>query len=691
MKRMNNNFRYMKLQGRDFRDLDLSDADFSYADLTDADFSYADLRGANFTRANLCAANFQSAKLGIPFVKQIVWLIAATAFWALSILLVASVGAMFGVALNHYLPDNSSSSIILLVIILIPLFITSHQRLEESAGGVELQAGLAIPISILLIVNRPIAIALALTTSLAICFFVSKEVVSSGHTAENTTILMGISFTALGIYIGWRSIQGLSRYSLVRQVAISLLARSGTTFYGANLTGANFSKSSLSGVDFRDANLASTCWFESKNIEYSCIENNYMSLQQIQKILVTKKAQSIDLSYLDLQAINLQGVNLTNTKLVGVDLGNANLREANLMAADLTDANLKGANLHGANLCGAKLVQAQLDQVNLTYAHLTGAYIENWGITAETKLDNVDCKYVFMRLPTQENPEPYRKPDNRQEEFQPGDFADFIRPIVDTLDLYHNGAVDPRAIAISFKQLAENNPDANPEIVAMERRGNNKLLIRAKTAEDANLSQLNAEYFSTYNYFIALPPQAQAQLFAEKDNRIQSLEAMVTTALQRPSFYTENNIHKVNTMHNNPGGISQSVSGGNNYGGLQASQGDDNQIAMKTSVASSSEEKQLTQSEVIQLLAQIEAMIHQAELPTDVKEESALYLGAAKKATEKEEPKKALAAENLKSMAETVQTASKTVESSKSLWENMKPLLIQLPAWLGVAQGFFGF
>ena len=61
-----------------------------------------------------------------------------------------------------------------------------------------------------------------------------------------------------------------------------------------------------------------------------------------------------------------------------------------------------------------------------------------------------------MRLPTKEKPNPYRKPDNWQENFEGNDFADFIKPLFDTLDLYHNQGVDPRAIAISWKKLAEN-------------------------------------------------------------------------------------------------------------------------------------------------------------------------------------------------------------------------------------------
>ncbi|WP_175561160.1 pentapeptide repeat-containing protein [Hydrococcus rivularis] len=43
----------------------------------------------------------------------------------------------------------------------------------------------------------------------------------------------------------------------------------------------------------------------------------------------------------------------------------------------------------------AKLVRTNLDQANSSNAHLTGAYIENWGITRKTRLDEVRCEYVI--------------------------------------------------------------------------------------------------------------------------------------------------------------------------------------------------------------------------------------------------------------------------------------------------------
>jgi hypothetical protein len=159
--------------------------------------------------------------------------------------------------------------------------------------------------------------------------------------------------------------------------------------------------------------------------------------------------------------------------------------------------------------------------------------------STDTKFDGVRCEYVYMRLPTQDNPDPHRKPDNREEVFADGEFGDFIKPIFDTLDLYHSQGVDPRAIAISFKQLAENHPEVDLQIVGMEARGKDKFLLRAKTAIATDKSQLSAEYFTTYNQLKVLAEQEIQKLIAEKDSRITDLQNMVVTALQRPSFYAQ--------------------------------------------------------------------------------------------------------------------------------------------------------
>jgi hypothetical protein len=59
------------------------------------------------------------------------------------------------------------------------------------------------------------------------------------------------------------------------------------------------------------------------------------------------------------------------------------------------------------------------------------------GVASENAILNQTCFYHTKAL---------FYTDNWDETFKDGDFADFIKPIVDTLDFYHNSGVDPRVI-----------------------------------------------------------------------------------------------------------------------------------------------------------------------------------------------------------------------------------------------------
>jgi hypothetical protein len=62
-----------------------------------------------------------------------------------------------------------------------------------------------------------------------------------------------------------------------------------------------------------------------------------------------------------------------------------------------------------------------------------------------------------------------------------------------------------------------------------------------------------------------------------------------------------------------------------------------------------------------------------------------MYLGAARIATAKAEPNKALIATNLGGVAEILQNASQNEAKGKTLWEKAKPVLLKVTDWLGEA------
>jgi len=353
----------------------------------------------------------------------------------------------------------------------------------------------------------------------------------AGAFAGAVAVAGAVAGAVISAYIGWRAIKGDEKHAIIRKFAVAFAAFGGTSFRNADLTDANFTLANLKNTDFRNATLTCTCFRKVKKLDFVRPGNSYLKNFQLLQVLVTGNGREKNFDREDFRGINLRGADLVDSSFISADLSTANLQDSDLSRA--------------------KLVQTQLDATDFTGATLTGAFIEDWNITTHTNFNGVRCEYVYMRLPTKDNPEPLRKPDNREEVFGDGEFGDFIKPIVDTLDLYHNQGVDPRAIAIAFKELSENNPEADLEIVAMEKRGDDKFLLRAKTAPETNKSELSQEYFDSYNHLKTLFPQEQIQYYLNqisvKDKEIEgqqrqifSLENMVGTALGRPQMRVDN-------------------------------------------------------------------------------------------------------------------------------------------------------
>ncbi|NEQ73417.1 MAG: pentapeptide repeat-containing protein [Okeania sp. SIO2C9] len=488
------NFQGVKLRGESLRGKNLSGADFSGSDIRGADFTKANLKGAKFCRVK---TGLQQPQFTIYTGVVIILLVLA----ALS----------------------SSLRVVLGVITILSTAIISiaHGRtstIRELLATINTVIGIGSVVSFFF--------------TLLFCTFItgsiSRVIVTTGLLPLLWVLIVGSLISIRGSRAGIVSgaiaqvKHGLIRVTLAisnELIKMTVINLSGTSFRKADLTDVDFSQATIQNTNFGYAVLHNVFWRDVRKFNQLRVGKSYLANPKIRQLIVTGKIQNQNFDYQNLRGVNLQGADLQDASFIGT--------------------NLKQANLQDADLSRAKLVQTQLDQTDLTGAILTGATIEDWGITSHTKLDGVRCRYIFMRLPTKDDPNPRRKPDNWQEEFENGDFADFIQPIVDTLDLYHNQGVDPRAIAISLKQLAENHPDAELEIVAMEKRGQDNLLLRLATALGANLSQLNAEYFQTYHEIKSLAQTEVKALLAEKDNRIYNLENMIVTALQRPSFYTQ--------------------------------------------------------------------------------------------------------------------------------------------------------
>jgi uncharacterized protein YjbI with pentapeptide repeats len=666
---MPKDFSGQNLQGHSFKGKDLTGANFSGADMTKANFSNATLReanftnailknavikGADFTNAILENANFSGAKAGLSL------------YWVIGLLILLFLLAVLSGFTSEYVidvlyslskpeshPREKISAVATLLVLIFFFLFTIYKGLYPS-----LQISIFVSAIASSLITAIISSAFGSDASHGVAFagVISAAIINAGivdsaclilgftklnifnsvvstyifglasffgaiilptiirstqifHVDEkrpdniiwyvNLTGLVIIFIMLLSLYMAYNAMKGDERFALIHKISLVFATTGGTCFRNAILTETNFTDAILQNTDLREAILKKTCFYEAKGLDSIRSGECYLQNPLVRQLLITGKGQNKNFDRQDLRGVNFK---------------RATLEDASFIGADLSDANLEQADLSRA-----KLVQTQLDGTNFIGATLTGAYIEDWNITNQTNFTDVRCEYVYMRLPTKENPDPLRKPDNNKEVFAHGEFGDFIKPIFDTLDLYHSENVDPRAIAISFKQLAENHPEADLRIVGMEVRGEDKFLLRAKTAATADKSQLSAEYFDNYNQLKALS-QSQQLLLVEKDKRIISLENMVDTALKQPKFYTQGD-----TNMSDISGIN--IEGSSNVSGIAGSGSIANlgTISGNVSIALNQlpDSSQADKPGIKELLTQLQEAISQsADLPEEEKAEA---------------------------------------------------------------------
>jgi uncharacterized protein YjbI with pentapeptide repeats len=601
---------------QDFRRANLRGQSFRGQFLSEADFSYADVRGTDFTNAVLVGANFSHARAGLQQYWTISIILGSLILALVAGLDVAYGGASVGV-LFVYRGIQSIDflfSLIALSILLGFSFLAARRGWGAEVGG--LAVIVAAAIAFVAAVGTADAISGAVVEAVAISGVVAGIITGAlvvaitrmiagkgiliavivlallgavvgallGIPPDNSGVIISgsiaaivttIGFLILSIHAAKRALVGDRRFALIGSMTIALCTSKGTSFRNANLTNANCTQAIFKHTDLRHSTLTRTNWLQAKGLDQARTSGTCLDDREIRRLIITKDGNAKNFDHYDLRGINLEGASLIDASFIGADFSEA--------------------TLHNANLSKAKLAQAQLYRTDLTGACLTGAYIQDWAISTDTNLQNVRCEYIYMRLPTADDPDPWRKPDNRYETFQEGDFSDFIAPIVKTLDLYRQQNIDPRQIASAFKtldlyhyegidpgaaavalkQLAENHPEAGLEIVALEGRGEEKIRLQARVTGKADQSKLSAEYFERYQKASSLPYgdlQALLTGIEEKDERIRSLEKMVMTAIESNKSYIETYYSLGDTMNEKS---SININAGGNIGDVSGISGGD--------------------------------------------------------------------------------------------------------------------
>ncbi len=454
-------YRRAKLRGKSFKG----------QDLTGADFSYSDIRGADFTNAILRDTNFSSTKAGLQRRWAMTIILFSLLLSALSGLMSAVGGSLMGFILIDSARENVYIGVASLLILSVFFLLSVRKGLLSACVFLAVAIALAVvtavawagfvavvwsglatteateiaPIvavvatgTVAVIVTAvgavSVTIVAAITGAIAGIFAVVMTVIVAGITAGIVSVFammqnpvagivsstVSVILVILSAYIGYRAIFEDKRQNFVRKVALSLITRYGTSFRNADLTDADFTQAKLKGANFTKAKVKRTNWFDIKKVHLAAVSTTYLENAQMRELVVNKNLQNKIFDGWNLRGINLQG--------------------ANLKDASFTEANLSETNLRNADISRAKLVRSQLDKADLRNANLTGAYVEDWNVTPQTKLYPIDCDYIFLRIPTPEDPNPHRLPANWEASFKDGEFNQLMNPLL-KISNYSNGYI----------------------------------------------------------------------------------------------------------------------------------------------------------------------------------------------------------------------------------------------------------
>jgi uncharacterized protein YjbI with pentapeptide repeats len=296
-------------------------------------------------------------------------------------------------------------------------------------------------------------------------------------------VVLAVALVFLGTYIAKKVLAEDDKYAVIRQLAIAISTAGGTSFRAAKLANTNFSYATLKNTDFRFATIHRTMWHHAHFLDWARVEETILINPAVRELLVTGNGYQKSYQGMDFRGANLIGVNLSNAKL---------------QTADLSQATLESANLEGAFF-----TQVQAIGTDFSNAQMTGTCgLGTWNIDSTTKLEWVDCKWVYLL----EEPKPgtddrERRPSSG--EYQPGEFTSFFQELVNTVDLIFNQGVDWRAFTESFQQVQVENQGIKLKIQSVENKGN-AFVVKVNVPPDADKAKIHKDFNFLYQKMLQL-------------------------------------------------------------------------------------------------------------------------------------------------------------------------------------------
>lgn len=556
---------------RNFRGKNLRGANFKGQDLSGADFSDCQIQSANFSEANLTETDFTGAKAGLN--KK--WKIFSLVILLLLVSGICSVivGYLIAAFCLDFKEEDVSKrigGIISLIILLIFLISTIQRNLKIGSIFVAILAFLILFFCLLVVApffgNHPGDEALIATIALIVAIIAGVEaflvtlIISKIRVARglisfllaitmttpfllteiavrmmkgdelesyeqrlgfiSLSTIVAIVVTISSYWISYRTFKKETIDFWLRKMAIFIASIGGTSFNKAILTDANFTEAILKNTNFNQAILTRTCFQDTVKLNLARPGKTLLVDPKVRNLLINpSRGQEQD---------------LTRANLRGANLKEANLQRANLKQADISEASFQYANLSHANLTEVNAVYT-----NFSDTCFTGACLQNWNIDSTTKLDNIDCQYIFLLEHFNEHGSRERRPSSGS--FEPGDFTNLFKQVFDTVDLIFENGIDWKAFIETIQAVQVQNEDTPLEVASIENKGNGVLVVKVKVPPDANKEKIHQDFTEMYQLKLEAVEAKYKAILEAKETEItvyrqQSIDMMeiVKTQASRP-------------------------------------------------------------------------------------------------------------------------------------------------------------
>ncbi|MDJ0736418.1 MAG: pentapeptide repeat-containing protein [Nostocaceae cyanobacterium] len=695
--------------GLDYSGQNLRGRSFKGQNLIGANFRGADIRGANFTNANLKNADFRGAKAGLQNYRIICWIGFSFILAFLSLFASAATnGSTWWMLHNETKEDSFILALIFalvimgllvvfvsmiiwkslisslgvisftLSILILPSAISSTLSLNEYHVLRSWTYALTFAFIVVVVVSGIVALTLVLTKTLAkdltvIVLFsslsggmigaLSRVLIRGGYKFISSEPILSWNWACLdliwacswswilvllGSYIGWLFWIEDKRVPSIRKYIIAISAIGGTSFYNADLTNTDFTGATLKNTNFRKANLTRTRFYEAKNIDFARLGDTILAKRNVLNLLVTGNGRNK--SYI-------------GAKLKGANLMDADLKEANLKHADITEATFQRANLQWANLTFTQAVGT-----DFTSTLMTGACVEAWNIDSTTKLNNVDCRFIYLL----ENPKP--ETDDRERrpssgEFQPGEFTKLFEEVLNTVDLIFRNGIDWKAFVAAFKQVQVENEDTELAIQSIENKGDGVVVVKVAVPVDADKEKIHRDFTDNYQLALQAVEEKYKLLLQAKDDEIlfhrqqsAKIPEIISSLANKPiNIQLDNKLENKNMSNDSSHKIEIGSIGGDFTASGQALNLGDISGTVTNTINQLPESPEPEKPEIKELLA---------ELQTAIEAESNLS-----------PEDKAEALEQVKTLAEAAKNPQETTQqkSAKTAIKILKGTIIALP------------